>query len=236
MARPRKNAEKPKKAAPVAAEETTPIVEEKPVEAEKTASADDVAALMAKIRELETALANKEPVRVYANPNDERVTILYMDECASDNVLQLPNYGTITPGGFIEIPKGEFTSSFMSLLARKLLERRKLIVLNGLTEDERIRWKVNYKAGEVLDMEAFDRMLDFDTEDIVRIFKALCVEHKRFVASRFMAAYFPEDGAPHDNRISFEKAKALNEASREVDPNGMFTRIVDAAVKELVGV
>lgn len=231
----KKTAEKTKKAVSVAVEEVTPAVEEKAAEAQKTASTDDVAALMAKIKELEEALANKEPVRVYANPNDERVTILYMDECARDNVLQLPNYGTLTPGAFIEIPKGEFTSSFMSLMARKLIEKRKLIVLNGLTEDERIRWKVDYKAGEVLDMAAFDRMLDLDTDEIVRIFKALCPEHKKFVVSRFMAAYFPENGAPHDNRISFEKAKALNEASRDIDPKGMFTRIVDAAVKELVG-
>lgn len=241
MARTRKTAEKPKKTAATAAVEETAVqdtpVEEDPAEsnsaAPKSFSMEEVQAMIAEA--VAKATANVQPMRVYANPKDELVSILYMDECASDNVLQLPGYGTITPGGFIEIPKGEFTSTFMSLLARKLIESRKLIVMNGLTDDERVRWKVNYKEGEVLDMAAFDKMLDYDTEDIVRIFKALCPEHKSFVASRFMSAYFPENGGPHDNRISFEKAKALNEASRETDPKGMFQPIVDAAVKELAG-
>ena len=248
MARQRRataSAEKPKKAAPAAFanvdEEIIPSVEEKAqkgdMPAQKMFTQEEVNKIVqeAAAKAVAEAMANAQPSRVYVHDKEDMVTILYMDECADDNVLLLPNYGSITPGGFLEIPKKEFTSSFMSLLARDLIANRKLIVMDGLTEAERIRWKVNYNKGEILDVEAFDRMLDLDTDEIVRIFKSLCVEHKKFVVSRFMAAYFPENGGMHDNRISLEKARALNEASRDIDPKGMFQRIVDAAVKEQYG-
>ena len=240
MARTKKTeTDSPKKKAKAAAP-ADPVIEEKeespaPAAEKKTFTEEEVAELVkqAAAKAVADALAAQQPIRVYANPNDEMVTILYLDACADDNVLLLPNYGSITPGSFMQVPKREFAAQFMSLIVRKLLKRRKLIVVDGLTEDERIRWGVNYNAGELLDLKAFDRMLDLDTPEIVKIFNSLCTDHKKFVVSRFMEAYFPQDGGRHDNRIGFEKAKALNEASRSVDPNGMFQAIVDAAVEEL---
>lgn len=201
----------------------------------KTFTEDEVSEMIkqAAAKAVADALASQQPMRVFMNPSDEMVTILYMDACADDNVLLIPGYGSITPGGYMQVPKREFAAQFMSLIVRKLLKKRKLIVVDGLTEDERIRWGVNYKVGEILDLKIFDRLLDLDTDELVTIFKSLCVEHKQFVVSCFMAAYFPERGKTRDNRVTLAKVQALNEASRIVDPKGMFREIINRAVDEL---
>lgn len=224
MARPKKKAttvDEAQKQTPIASAE---------VPAERTYSEAEVADLVK--RAVAEALAAQQPMRVYTSPKDEMVTILYMDDCSKDNVLELPNYGSLTPGAIMQVPKSEFAGPFMSLFARKLIRKRKLLILDGLTEDERVRWGVNYNKGEVLDMQTFNRMLDLPTDEIVKIFDSLCIEHKKFIVTVFMDAYFPQNGGMHDNRISLEKAEALNRASRKDDPNGMFQKIVDAALKE----
>lgn len=98
-----------------------------------------------------------------------------------------------------------------------LLNQRRLIVLNGLNEDERRRYNVDYKDGELLDMQMFDRLLDVGLERLKELFSKLCVEHKRMVATHFISSY--QRG---DNRISREKVEPLNDLSKSEDPKGMF--------------
>jgi len=173
---------------------------------------------------IETALANVKPTNTVGA--DEMVTIIYLDEVAPTSVLEIEGYGVMRPGESLDVPKREFGNKFMSNKVRKLLERRKLIVTNGLDEDERHRWNVDYEAGSVMDRQVFDKMLDYDTEKICGIFRLLCKEHRITVAQRFATAYFPENGGVPDNRISIEKVKALNNISKSADPNGMFTTIL----------
>ena len=222
----KKTAEKPKKEVSTAVEEVTPAVEESPVEEPKMASMDEVAALMARVKELEAALANAQPTTIKVA--EETVTVAYMAEVAPTSTLDLKEYGTLRPGSYIEVPKKEFGNKFMTNLVRKLIEKRHLLVLNGLDEDERERWGCNYKAGEILDQRTFDKMLDLSTEKLAEVFEKLCPEHQRFVATRMITA--KEKG---DNRMSAEKAKRINELSKKNDPEGMLKPVMEAYAEEL---
>lgn len=173
---------------------------------------------------IETALANLKPANTVSA--DEMVTVIYLDEVAAESILEIEGYGVMRPGESLDVPKKEFGNKFMSNKVRKLLERRKLIVTNGLDADERHRWNVDYESGSVMDRQVFDKMLDYDVDKICGIFRLLCKEHQTTVAQRFATAYFPENGGMPDNRISIEKVKALNNISKATDPNGMFTAIL----------
>ena len=161
---------------------------------------------------------------------DDMVTVLYLDECSNESTLELPGYGTMRPYSYLDVPKKEFGNKFMSALARKLLDKRKLLVTAGLTQSERERWNCDYKDGEVLDEQTFDKMLDYPTPQLAAIFEKLCPEHQRFVACRMITAK-----ERNDNRISVEKAKKINELSKKNDPNGMLKPVLEAFGAEITG-
>lgn len=154
---------------------------------------------------------------------EEQVELTYIASVSPNNVLSLGDYGTLNGvGGCFNVPHKDFAGKFMTPEVRGLLNQRRLIVLNGLTEDERKRYNVDYKDGELLDMQMFDRLLDMPLPRVKEIFEKLCVEHKQIVATRFISAY--QRG---DNRISREKVEALNDLSKAVEPKGMFRPILE---------
>lgn len=161
---------------------------------------------------------------------DEMVTVAYLAEVAPNSELVLPGYGSMRPQSYIEVPKKEFGNKFMSTLARKLIDKRHLIVMSGLTQDERERWNCDYRDGEVLDERTFDKMLDYPTPKLAEIFEKLCPEHQRFVACRMITA--KERG---DNRISVEKARRINELSKVNDKDGMLKPVLEAFGAEITG-
>lgn len=168
-------------------------------------------------------------------PEDEVVRLYFMNVCNKDNAAELPGYGVVRPGQYLEIPKKEFGGKFMSAQARKFIEKRRLLVLDGLNEEERRRWNCDYKRGENLTENAFDRLLDMPQSELVALFKALCVEHKEFVA-RFifsMVADAREKKLPVDNRISLGLVRELNEASKADKAEGMLGKTVEL-VKEMM--
>lgn len=236
MARPRKTtvAEKPKKDAPAAFatvdDDVISAIDEKSVESDKTASKtythDEVERLVreATAKAVAEAMANVSSLKL----SEDVVTVMYMDEVAPQSVLDIGQYGTMRPGGCAEIPKKEFGNKFMTALVRKLIDKRELLVLDGLTKDERERWNCDYKDGEVLDVKTFDKMLDLPTEKLAEIFEKLCPEHKRFVACRMITA--KEKG---DNRMSMDKAKRINDLSKPVDPAGMLKPVMEAYSAEI---
>ena len=187
----------------------------------------EVAAMVAAAakKAVEEAMAS---VQRPAVGSGDTVTVVYMAEVSPDNVLILPEYGTMRPNSALEIPKKEFGGKFMSQLARKLIDKRHLIVVDGLTDDERRRWNCLYRDGEFLDERAFDRMLDFDVDELTSMFKLLCPEHKRFVARRFISA--SERG---DNRINIDKIKAINDISKAIDPDGMLRPVMEKFKSEI---
>lgn len=155
---------------------------------------------------------------------EEYVTILYIGAIATGTVVALPKWGQITyAGGMLDIPKKDFLQGIGIQVNNELLRKRSLIVLNGLTDEERRRFGVEYKEGECLTTEAFFSLLDFNQDKIVEIFTKLCETHKRTVAKIFMSAYFEK----HDNRINRETIRELNKISKVVEQEGLFTPIIE---------
>ena len=161
---------------------------------------------------------------VMAKP-EENVELTYIAAVSPNNVLSLGEYGTLNGvGGYIEVPRKEFGGKFLTPEVRGLLRDRRLIVLNGLNEDERKRYGVDYKGEELLDMQMFDRLLDMPLDRLKEIFTKLCPEHRQVVATRFISAY--QKG---DNRISREKVEPLNDLSKmpgKTEDKGMFYPIL----------
>lgn len=232
MARPRKNTvdnetelgtvemqESVDTATESAVEPTTSVesAEQEAQSMSKKSSEVNIEALMAHVKELEAQVAASK------DSNSPVVQLEYIDCVSDQNELDLGDYGYIRGStGSIDVPKKEFGGRFMTPLARWLLDTRRLVVLNGLTSNERKRYGVDYKEGEVMDTQAFDRLLDMSQEKLVSIFERLCDDHRWFVARRFITAF--EKG---DNRVSREKVEVLNNMSKtETFPEGMFAPVL----------
>lgn len=163
---------------------------------------------------------------------DEYVTVMYMGKFAQGTTVCIPEWGSINAaGGTLEIPKKEFKHGIGIALNDELLRTRKLIVLDGLTEEERERYKVNYGTGDVLSCKAFEKLLDFSKEEICKTFKLLCKEHKQLVAQIYNDAYFgdPTKGGEHtpDKRVNIDTVRALNAIAKECGETGLFSKILE---------
>lgn len=175
---------------------------------------EELEALRRRVAELEAAARQ--------TPADGVVELTFLAAVSQDNVCALGEYGSLNGvGGCIEVPRKEFGGKFLTPVVRSLLKDRSLIVCAGLTAEERRRYGVDYREGELLDLAAFDRLLDLDPATLTTLFDKLCPEHKEFAATRFITAY--ENG---DNRVSREKVEALNDLSKTVDPRGLFKPIL----------
>lgn len=211
----------------VKATEAVPVLntaDEKNPDADLAAQNKMLMERLAKMQaEIESMKQNGGKV-VMAKP-EETVELTYISAVSPNNVLSLGDYGVLNGvGGYIEVPRKEFGGKFLTPEVRGLLNARRLIVLNGLTEDERKRYSVDYKEGELLDMQMFDRLLDMPLDRLKEIFTKLCPEHRQVVATRFISAY--QKG---DNRISREKVEPLNDLSKvpgKAEDKGMFYPIL----------
>ncbi|MCH5315483.1 MAG: hypothetical protein J1E81_06185 [Eubacterium sp.] len=191
----------------------------------KKFSEEEVNAIVAKaVAEALAKAQASQPQTVVQVAQDEYVTILYIGANAEGTTVAMPKWGQITyPGGMIDVPKKEFMQGLGIPVNTALLRERKIIVVSGLTDAEKMRFGVEYKDGELLTTEAFFSLIGYDTEKICGIFAHLCDEHKRTVAKLYMTAYFDKK----DNRINREKVKALNELSKTVEKDGLFTPILE---------
>jgi hypothetical protein len=168
-------------------------------------------------------------------PEEDVVRMYYAGVCSKDNEAELPGYGVIRPGQYLEIQKREFGGKFMSPQARKFIQKRRLLVLDGLDEAERRRWNCDYKRGEVLTENALDNLLDMPLKELETLFSLLCKEHKQFVA-RYINSIV--DGAkrankPCDSRITLPLLRALNDAGKTDFPEGIFAQTIEAVRAEL---
>lgn len=165
--------------------------------------------------------ANSQSPIIQVAKAEESVTLMFTDTIAKGSVVALGNLGQINSSfGTIDIPKKDFKQGKNSLVD-KLLEKRKLVVLNGLTDEEAQRYGVEYKDGELLSQTDYYKLLDFPTPEIVRLFSKLCETHQRVVATTFITAY--QRG---DKRVTQEKVKAINDVSKIIDSDGMLTPIL----------
>lgn len=221
--------------------ETAPAVEEVTAQtatpAEKTYTerevVDLVSGLQQQIEALKAQIGGQSAAQAQTKP-EEVVVLYYVPACSPDNEANLGDYGVVRPGQYIEIPKKEF-GRFMSPQARKFVEKRRLLVLSGLNEEERRRWNCDYRPGETLTENAFDNLLDLSEAKIADLFRALCPEHKRAVV-RFLYSKADEaqrKGEPIDNRIDLSKARTLNEISKSVEPDGMLNLLIERIKEQL---
>ena len=178
------------------------------------------------IVEKETA-SEAAPVYQVVAPKDPVVKILYIDSAIDKNEIKIGRGRSISGSGRVfSVRLAEFEGEFMTPVIMSLIDQRTLIILDGLTDEQREQYHCLYKEGEVLKKEGmFDFLISCDTEKAVEIFTELCKEHRTLVGRRFLEAW--DKG---DNRITRDKVEALNKISKEnyEDNTGIFTPIVKA--------
>ena len=186
----------------------------------------EIEALKALVKQLQEQLAAQKPHVVQVMADSEKVVMRFQAEVADDNVAMFgPEgmYGQVTgKTGTVTVPKSEW-SRFYNESVRNMIARRWLIVLSGMDERERELYGCSYKPGEVLDENAFHKLLDLG-RDLIAVFPALCEAHKEMVASRFLTAWLDGDERAMDRDL----VVALNELSKdEKHKKGMFVPIIE---------
>ncbi|PWM20093.1 MAG: hypothetical protein DBX49_01185 [Clostridia bacterium] len=160
-------------------------------------------------------------------PKEPMVKMLYIDSCIPNNQIPIGKGRVITGSGkTFSVTLTDFEGEFMTAFIQKLIKKRKIIVLDGVTEDMRIQYGCKYAEGEIIKNEGiFDYLLNCPAAEAERLFGELCPEHRELVARRFMEAF--ENG---DNRLDRARIEALNAISKgdAADGVGAFTPILKA--------
>lgn len=169
-----------------------------------------------------------QPVMQVNYQKEEMVTLLYMGAVAEGSMVTLwEGFEIQGRGGTRDIPKKEFLQHLSQGVIKRLKDRR-LIVVDGLSDDERERYGVKYTDNELASVDIYYKLLSYDEDKIISIFKNVCDSHKTIIASLFKTAYMA-----HDNRINQPLIEKLNKASKSVDAKGMFSDILKDMAREL---
>lgn len=198
---------------------------------EKTYTEDEVAELVRRAAEAAVKKAMASVSQQSTTPNiiqyvgdTEKVQFLWQAEVADDNVMLFGDggmYGQVVgKSGTFFVPKSEL-SRVLTDVNRVYLKRRWLIVVSGLTDEEREALGVNYREGELLDKRAFAKLLELGDE-LLDIYPKLCEGHKKMVAQRYMEAY--TNSSPYVTR---ERVVKLNAMSKAGGGKGDFTPILE---------
>lgn len=171
----------------------------------------------------------KQPQQIIVNrQQDEMITLLYMGAVAEGSMVELwDGFEIQGRGGTRDVPKKEFLQHLSQKVLKRLKDRR-LIVVDGFTENEKERYGVNYTDSELAGVEIYYKLLTYDEDKIISIFKSVCDSHKAIIASLFKTAYIN-----HDNRINQPLIEKLNKISKKTDENGMFSDILKDMAKSL---
>lgn len=154
-------------------------------------------------------------------PEEDMVTLLYMGIVAEGSMVSLGDkLGEIAGrGGVRKFPKSLFLENMNTAVIKRLKDRR-LVVIDGLSDNEKERFGVNYTDGELVGKDVYYKLLDWDSSKVIEIFRNACMKHKQLIASLYAEAY-----NKGDNRINLPLIKKLNKVSKEYDSDGMFTAI-----------
>ena len=135
--------------------------------------------------QLEKQAAQPQVVRI-AN-DEEKIVFMWNAEVADENVISFgPNgiYGTITgKHGTFFVPKSEL-SRVLDNQTRLFLRKRWLVVMSGLTDEEKRMLDLNYKPGELLSNDAYKFIVEME-DKILDIYPDLHNGHKEAVAKRY---------------------------------------------------
>ena len=172
-----------------------------------------------------------EPVvqAVYVTPNEKMVQCIYIDSVIPNNEINIGNGRKISGSGRVfSVPLSEFESTFITPLIAKLIKDRRIVVLDGLTVEQRELYGCAYGENEVIRREGvFDLFFKKEIPEAAEIFGYLCAEHQELVAVRFIEAYMG-DGNPLKRYISRARVVALNQISKEKhDGEGIFKPLLE---------
>ena len=155
----------------------------------------------------------QRPQVIQVAPDTERVYFLWQAEVADYNLVTFgPGgmYGSITgKTGTFSVPKNEL-SRILNTRTRGYLEKRWLIVVDGLNDEERESLGVAYKDGEIMDSKVFSRMVNLSKDEICEVYAKLCPSHKEMVGRRFYEAW-----QGHNEAVTREKVIALRNITRD---------------------
>lgn len=175
--------------------------------------------------EIQTVKSTEKP-----HYDEPMVKMLYLDSAIENNEIPIGGGRVIVGSGRrFSVKLSDFEGTFLTPLVMKLLKKRKFIVLDGLTQEQREQYGVDYRRGEVLLNESlFEWFFTAPVADVKAVFKDLCFEHRELVSARFLEAF--EQG---DNRLTRDRIEALNEISKKdyADGKGAFTPILEAINK-----
>lgn len=193
---------------------TKEVVPETPVESSPAPvfTQEEVNAIVAQA--VEAALAKQAQQNVIRVSTDiPMVKLLYQCECSPVNVINFGvngKFGSITgKTGKLSITKEAFVGEFRDELVQNLLASRELIVIDGLTDDEREMYGVNYRKGEFMDEKVFAKMVDMGN-DLLDIYPDLNQTYKDMVAKRFAEEY-----EKNPKRIARDLVVKLNDISKK---------------------
>lgn len=173
---------------------------------------DEVNAIVAQA--VEAALAKQAQQNVIrVSADTPMVKLLYQCECSPVNVINFGvngKFGSITgKTGKLSITKEAFVGEFRDELVQALLASRELIVIDGLTDEEREMYGVAYKKGEYMDEKVFAKMVDMGNA-ILDIYPDLNQTYKDMVAKRFAEEY-----EKNPKRIARDLVVKLNDMSKK---------------------
>lgn len=195
----------------------------------EAAIAQAVAKALAEQAKSFSAQGKQEPTILHVK-EDERVTLLYIGAIAKGTTVTMPEWGVINlAGGTLSIPKEKFFQGLGNAVNSNLLHERAIIVIDGLTQDEREQFGIPSTNDELTQKE-FLQLLDFPSNKLVEIFNKVCDEHKKVIAAVISDAYFSEK----DHRINFETIKKLNNASKKILKDGLFIDILEDMAGHMV--
>lgn len=176
----------------------------------KTFSEKEVQEMIARAVADAMAKANTSPSVIQVESKTEYVTLQYIGGIAEGTSVNLGALGQIyRDGDTITVPKQHFVSN-INATVNLLLKNRELIVLEGLTDEERIRFGVSYKPNELLNGDTFARLLDYSADELGEVYRALGDKHKTIAVNVLYSAALNSDP-----RATTEKLKKILQIDKE---------------------
>lgn len=212
-------------AADAAETPTAPVMYTAEQVAQMVKEASEKAAAAAVAEALKNIPQQAAPQIVQVSTSAEQVHFLWMAPVADDNVVQFGDggmYGNIVgKTGSFYVPKPDL-SRILTEMNRRFMAQRWLLVVSGLTDEEREALGVDYKPGEVLDKRAFAKLVELGDE-LLNIYPALCEGHKVMAAQMYADAY--RQGSRYVTRERTVKLNALSK--RKGHEKGDFITIIE---------
>lgn len=192
---------------PIAIEEPKKVVTE-PKADKKDIEIENLKAQLSQLKEMMAQQSAQPHQIIVTSDNSERVWFLWMAEVAEDNQILIGEngqYGRIVgKTGTFYVPKNDL-SRVMDSAMRYYLNHRWMIVLSGLTDDEREALGVNYKDGEIMDEKVFRNIAKMDKKELLEVFPGLCEPHKEMVASKIHEAYMNKKNVDRETVVALNK-------------------------------